>query len=175
MFQWSLYKWVTSVGKMMMNLNYKVLYLQLLNLLQNGFYSMKLNFVRKQCLIKMCSCKNYMTNKNICNSWWDNLTIKRIFIAATPAKWKVFRVICVAGSPILCAAKAPTQVPMSQGIESVQALTHGPIEQGIVKSVTTPTHGPVEHRLLKSDAVQMHTCTYGIARLVMIYNSDYQK
>ena len=29
----------------------------------------------------------------------------------TPAKWKVLRVICVAGSPILCAAIGPTISP----------------------------------------------------------------
>ena len=34
-----------------------------------------------------------------------------MFMDATPAKWKVFRVICVPGSPILCAARAPTAVP----------------------------------------------------------------
>jgi len=33
------------------------------------------------------------------------------FLLLTPAKWKVFRVICVAGSPILCAATAPTDSP----------------------------------------------------------------
>jgi len=34
-----------------------------------------------------------------------------IFIEATPAKWKVFKVICVDGSPIDVAATAPTAVP----------------------------------------------------------------
>ena len=33
------------------------------------------------------------------------------FFAETPAKWKVFSVICVAGSPILCAPSAPTISP----------------------------------------------------------------
>ena len=33
------------------------------------------------------------------------------FLDDTPAKWKVFRVIWVAGSPIDCAAKAPTISP----------------------------------------------------------------
>ena len=33
------------------------------------------------------------------------------FILATPAKWKVFRVIWVPGSPILCAPNAPTVDP----------------------------------------------------------------
>ena len=37
----------------------------------------------------------------------------RIFMLATPAKWKVLRVICVPGSPILCAPIAPTAVPGS--------------------------------------------------------------
>ena len=32
-------------------------------------------------------------------------------MVATPAKWKVFSVICVAGSPTLCAPSAPTAVP----------------------------------------------------------------
>eukprot|EP00659_Diplonema_papillatum_P008560 gene8559-biopygen8548 len=32
---------------------------------------------------------------------------------ATPAKWNVFRVICVPGSPILCAPMAPQAVPGS--------------------------------------------------------------
>ncbi len=35
------------------------------------------------------------------------------FFEETPAKWKVFRVICVAGSPILCAAIDPTTSPAS--------------------------------------------------------------
>jgi len=34
-----------------------------------------------------------------------------ICILATPAKWKVFNVIWVPGSPIDCAAIAPTQSP----------------------------------------------------------------
>mmetsp|Transcript_63111 Transcript_63111/g.150779 ORF Transcript_63111/g.150779 Transcript_63111/m.150779 type:complete len:224 (-) Transcript_63111:2635-3306(-) len=33
------------------------------------------------------------------------------FLAPTPAKWKVFRVICVAGSPTLCAASVPITSP----------------------------------------------------------------
>ena len=33
------------------------------------------------------------------------------FILATPAKWKVFKVIWVPGSPILCAPNAPTVDP----------------------------------------------------------------
>ena len=33
------------------------------------------------------------------------------FLEDTPAKWKVFKVICVAGSPILWAAMAPTISP----------------------------------------------------------------
>ena len=33
------------------------------------------------------------------------------FMLATPAKWNVFRVICVPGSPMLCAPKAPTVDP----------------------------------------------------------------
>uniref|UniRef100_A0A914M711 Uncharacterized protein n=1 Tax=Meloidogyne incognita TaxID=6306 RepID=A0A914M711_MELIC len=36
-----------------------------------------------------------------------------IFIEATPAKWKVFKVICVDGSPIEVAATAPTAVQQS--------------------------------------------------------------
>lgn len=36
-----------------------------------------------------------------------------MFMLATPAKWNVFNVICVPGSPILCAASAPTAVPGS--------------------------------------------------------------
>ncbi len=35
------------------------------------------------------------------------------FIEATPAKWKVFSVICVPGSPIDCAPTAPTVEPGS--------------------------------------------------------------
>lgn len=38
---------------------------------------------------------------------------------ATPAKWKVFRVICVPGSPILWAANAPTAVPEEQTLHFV--------------------------------------------------------
>mmetsp|Transcript_20857 Transcript_20857/g.58529 ORF Transcript_20857/g.58529 Transcript_20857/m.58529 type:complete len:238 (+) Transcript_20857:177-890(+) len=33
------------------------------------------------------------------------------FFAPTPAKWNVFKVICVAGSPTLCAARVPTISP----------------------------------------------------------------
>mmetsp|Transcript_66834 Transcript_66834/g.215443 ORF Transcript_66834/g.215443 Transcript_66834/m.215443 type:complete len:238 (-) Transcript_66834:852-1565(-) len=33
------------------------------------------------------------------------------FLAPTPAKWKVLSVICVAGSPTLCAARVPTISP----------------------------------------------------------------
>ena len=33
------------------------------------------------------------------------------FLEATPAKWNVFKVIWVAGSPIDCAAKTPTISP----------------------------------------------------------------
>mmetsp|Transcript_99558 Transcript_99558/g.264612 ORF Transcript_99558/g.264612 Transcript_99558/m.264612 type:complete len:243 (-) Transcript_99558:847-1575(-) len=33
------------------------------------------------------------------------------FLAPTPAKWKVLRVICVAGSPTLCAARVPIISP----------------------------------------------------------------
>lgn len=36
-----------------------------------------------------------------------------MLMPATPAKWKVFRVICVPGSPIDCAAMAPTADPGS--------------------------------------------------------------
>ena len=36
-----------------------------------------------------------------------------IFMLATPAKWNVFRVIWVPGSPMLCAPIAPTAVPGS--------------------------------------------------------------
>ena len=37
---------------------------------------------------------------------------QRILIEATPAKWKVLRVIWVPGSPILWALTAPTAVPV---------------------------------------------------------------
>lgn len=33
------------------------------------------------------------------------------FLEATPAKWKVLRVICVAGSPMLCAPMLPAISP----------------------------------------------------------------
>mmetsp|Transcript_560 Transcript_560/g.2293 ORF Transcript_560/g.2293 Transcript_560/m.2293 type:complete len:279 (-) Transcript_560:3046-3882(-) len=36
-----------------------------------------------------------------------------MFIEATPAKWNVFRVICVPGSPMDCAPTAPTALPGS--------------------------------------------------------------
>ena len=39
-----------------------------------------------------------------CPLWW-------ILMLATPAKWKVFSVICVPGSPMLWAPTAPTAVP----------------------------------------------------------------
>ena len=52
------------------------------------------------------------------SDWVKNLTkefIKsvRILMDATPAKWKVFRVIWVPGSPMLWAQTAPTAVPGS--------------------------------------------------------------
>ena len=34
-----------------------------------------------------------------------------MFMLATPAKWNVFSVICVPGSPMLCAATPPTGEP----------------------------------------------------------------
>ena len=34
-----------------------------------------------------------------------------MFMLATPAKWNVFSVICVPGSPMLCAPNAPTVEP----------------------------------------------------------------
>ena len=40
-------------------------------------------------------------------------TPKVIFMEATPAKWKVFRVIWVPGSPMLWAHSAPTAEPGS--------------------------------------------------------------
>lgn len=36
-----------------------------------------------------------------------------MFMEATPAKWKVFKVIWVPGSPMLCAQSAPTAEPGS--------------------------------------------------------------
>ena len=36
-----------------------------------------------------------------------------MFMLATPAKWKVLRVICVPGSPMDCAPTAPTALPGS--------------------------------------------------------------
>ena len=45
------------------------------------------------------------------------------FILETPAKWKVFNVICVAGSPILCAAIAPTDSPATARTLSYSTLT----------------------------------------------------
>lgn len=43
------------------------------------------------------------------------------FILATPAKWKVFRVIWVPGSPILCAPNAPTVDPTHGNLPSKTA------------------------------------------------------
>ena len=43
------------------------------------------------------------------------------FIDATPAKWNVFKVICVPGSPIDCAPTAPTVDPDEEGISGVRA------------------------------------------------------
>lgn len=40
-------------------------------------------------------------------------TPKVMFMEATPAKWKVFNVIWVPGSPMLCAQRAPTAEPGS--------------------------------------------------------------
>ena len=38
-----------------------------------------------------------------------------MFILATPAKWKVLRVICVPGSPMDCAPTAPTWSGLGSG------------------------------------------------------------
>jgi len=44
-----------------------------------------------------------------------------MFMLATPAKWNVFSVICVPGSPMLCAPKAPTVEP-AHALNSEHAL-----------------------------------------------------
>lgn len=41
-----------------------------------------------------------------------------MFMLATPAKWNVFSVICVPGSPMLCAPNAPTVEPAGAGKDS---------------------------------------------------------
>ncbi|KAH3683385.1 hypothetical protein WICPIJ_005643 [Wickerhamomyces pijperi] len=46
-------------------------------------------------------------------TWMKDKSSFVTFIEATPAKWKVFKVICVPGSPIDCAPMAPTAVPGS--------------------------------------------------------------
>ncbi len=47
-----------------------------------------------------------------------------MFIDATPAKWKVFNVIWVPGSPILWAQRAPTAVPSKFSIGIVRKNIH---------------------------------------------------
>ena len=44
-------------------------------------------------------------------------TPRVMFMLATPAKWKVLRVICVPGSPMDCAPVAPTALPGSMRFE----------------------------------------------------------
>mmetsp|Transcript_3892 Transcript_3892/g.13712 ORF Transcript_3892/g.13712 Transcript_3892/m.13712 type:complete len:235 (-) Transcript_3892:522-1226(-) len=44
------------------------------------------------------------------------------FIDATPAKWNVLSVICVPGSPMLCAPTAPTALPGSMRLRSYLAM-----------------------------------------------------
>ena len=45
-------------------------------------------------------------------------TPRVMFMEATPAKWNVFRVIWVPGSPMLWAQRAPTAVPGSMVAET---------------------------------------------------------
>ena len=56
------------------------------------------------------------------------------FFADTPAKWNVFRVICVAGSPILCAAMVPIISP-GLAIEFRKRVRHSPITQSKASGV----------------------------------------
>lgn len=53
-----------------------------------------------------------------------------MFMEATPAKWKVFRVIWVPGSPMLWAHSAPTAEP-----GSICALESKGMEEGSSKTV----------------------------------------
>jgi hypothetical protein len=46
-------------------------------------------------------------SRSYCRRGTPNVT----FLSATPAKWKVFNVICVVGSPIDCAAMEPIASP----------------------------------------------------------------
>ena len=95
---------------------------------------MALDYAEKQpsaCTDHWLSCINYKATitKNIWRRKTDVLVLLLVmeafykmcvylgtpwvmFMDATPAKWKVFRVICVPGSPILCAERAPTAVPV---------------------------------------------------------------
>lgn len=61
---------------------------------------------KHSCVIIMKKVKKKPTISSYLGTPWV------IFIDATPAKWKVFNVICVPGSPILWAAIAPTGVPV---------------------------------------------------------------
>jgi hypothetical protein len=45
------------------------------------------------------------------SNYWRRGTPSVTFLSETPAKWKVFRVICVVGSPIDWAATEPIASP----------------------------------------------------------------
>jgi hypothetical protein len=51
------------------------------------------------------------------------------FIDATPAKWKVLRVICVPGSPMDCAPTAPT-------VEPTRNAQYDDLEGGVIQVMT---------------------------------------
>ena len=68
-------------------------------------------------------------------------TPRVMFIDATPAKWNVFSVICVPGSPMDCAPMAPTAVPGSIRF-SVYFRAHASKNAFICRSdMYTPSEG----------------------------------
>ena len=75
----------------------------------------------------------------------------RILILATPAKWKVFKVICVPGSPILCAPTAPTAEP-----GSMRLAWYLFIHVSRNTCITTPSYNKV-HRPTNLDLNIYHT------------------
>lgn len=61
-----------------------------------------------------------------------------MFMLATPAKWNVFSVICVPGSPMLCAPKAPTVEPAHE--MSLSGEHHSSVWRTLLRSATR-AHG----------------------------------
>jgi hypothetical protein len=85
-------------------------------------------------------------------------TPRVMFMAATPAKWKVFSVICVPGSPMDCAPKAPTVDPaVGSRCSSDRATDDDPLR--VRSDQLLPRSRPFAALLTCNDGVSWMTCT----------------